>query len=445
VTVTPDTIVTGVNPFDISEERFTSVLTAAGSPAAPSSHEAYATLGTMPVSIAFCLAVFHHESSYGKAGVTPKYETKNPGNCRSSRTGAGTVISTERGPFVKYPSWPEGWKDLAFRLIDETYVYVKEGRNTIREIIERFAPASDNNVPSSYINAVVRDMNAWIEDPPVGTPYEHVIPGMIDVRSQLATATQGQGGVVRGPYERIALSAKRGVVVHYRGVATDVNAGLASFKADATYHVGKNWARNGETPVLGSGIMYHIGIDGQGNVYLLRDLERVLWHCGSWPENEVSLAIQLPLGGNQRATSQQLAALERVVDDYLVFTGEPISQVWGHQELSPTTCPGTLMNDFVRPYRNTPPPPPDELVINDIPIVAGFRNHFLRIGKEVYPQDPVTGGIAVFGMPLATEYPTAFGSAQRFERYMMEWWRDNKPPFDIIGTHRGAKMPEGVT
>jgi hypothetical protein len=296
-----------------------------------------------------------------------------------------------------------------------------------------------------YAQFVVDRINGWVqsEGGVVANPYEHIIPGMIDVRGQLSTATQGQGGVVRGPYETIPLNKKRGVVVHYRGVVTDANAGLASFKADATYHVGKNWAKAGATPVLGSGIMYHIGIDGQGKVYLMRDLDRVLWHCGAWPQNENTLAIQLPLGGNQRATNAQLIALNDVVDDWLAFTKAPDTEVWGHQELSTTSCPGTLMADFVIPYRNAPPANPP-LIIDGVPILLGFRDHFLEVGRAVYPSDPVKGGIAVFGNPLAVEYTTEFGSAQRFERYIMEWHRNNAPPFDIIGTLRGAKMPEEV-
>jgi hypothetical protein len=198
---------------------------------------------------------------------------------------------------------------------------------------------------------------------PVGTPYDHIIPGLIDVRDKLATRNPGEGGVERGPYERIPLGQKRGVVIHYRGVVTSPDAGLASYQADATYHVGKNWVAKGQPPVLGSGIMYHVGIDGQGKRYLLRDLERVLWHCGAWPQNANTLAIQLPLGGSQRATAAQLKSLGEVVDAWLAFTKAPRSEVWGHQQLSQTDCPGTLMSDFVIPYRNavTPPAPPKPL------------------------------------------------------------------------------------
>lgn len=87
---------------------------------------------------------------------------------------------------------------------------------------------------------------------------------------------------------------------------------------------------------------------------------------------------------------------------------------------------------------------PDVLLMRGIPIVRGFRAHVLRIGETVYPADPITGAIAVFGYPLGPEYPTVFGSAQPFERYTLEWWRDNAPPFDIIGTLRGASEPEAA-
>jgi hypothetical protein len=189
VPITPDTVVTGVDPFDMTEEAFRDVLIVGGSPSAAHAHDAYGILGTMPVSIAFALAIFHHESQYGKVGITPKYDTKNPGNCRSSRTGVGTIIQTERGPFVKYPNWVEGWHDLAFRLVDQDYVYVEEGRTTIREIITRFAPASDNNVPEAYIAAVVRDMNLWVvEEQPVAGD----IPGVEFIPADSRHMTTGR-------------------------------------------------------------------------------------------------------------------------------------------------------------------------------------------------------------------------------------------------------------
>ncbi len=453
MTITPDTIVAGVAPADMTRDAFILTQHRAGSPAVAEASAAYDALLDIRVSIAFCLAVFYHESQYGKVGITPTFNTKNPGNCRSSRTGPRVTVVTPRGPFVKYSTWVDGWRDLAFRLVDPEYAYVKEGRRTIRQIITRFAPAEDNNVPESYIAAVVADMNRWTDGAsPVGTPYDHIVPDMIDARSQLATATQNQGGVERGPYETIPLNKKRGVVIHYRGVVTDANAGLASYKADAVYHVGKNWVGAGQTPVLGSGIMYHIGIDGQGSVYLLRNPDRVLWHCGAWPQNEETFAIQLPLGGDQRATKAQLASLSRVVDALLAFSKTPRSEVWGHQQLSSTPCPGTLMADFIRPYRAgtkpTPPPPEPPLLLAGNPngafgYRAGFRAHVLRIGGVVFPSDPAKGTLAVFGWPTSAEYTGADKRTyQRTERATLIYTPGLPAPFDVVSALLAEAIPE---
>jgi hypothetical protein len=128
---------------------------------------------------------------------------------------------------------------------------------------------------------------------------------------------------------------------------------------------------------------------------------------------------------------------------------DPDGSGWGGADHHGDPGPKFDWNRFLAELRaiagGTPPPADETVTIEGVPIVEGFYGHFMKVGGVVYPSDPVKGGIAVFGLPLAPEYPTAFGSAQRFERYMMEWWRDNAPPFDIIGTHRGAKMPERVT
>ena len=63
MSITADTVVVGVRPQDISLDRFRDVLRAANSPAASTAGAAYIALGEIQVSIAFCLAVFHHEST----------------------------------------------------------------------------------------------------------------------------------------------------------------------------------------------------------------------------------------------------------------------------------------------------------------------------------------------------------------------------------------------
>lgn len=156
-----NTQVVGVGP-DISAGTFSQVLQSANSPAAGEAGQAYQAIVAEKVSPAFCLSVFQHESRYATdpASMVVKHSTKNPGNCRTSRTGAGQVIPTERGNFVKYPDWTSGFKDLARRLVDPGFAYAMSGAKTIGQILPIWAPASDGNNPDGYINAVVNSMNS---------------------------------------------------------------------------------------------------------------------------------------------------------------------------------------------------------------------------------------------------------------------------------------------
>src|SRR5690606_2850666 len=105
-------------------------------------------------------------------------------------------------------------------------------------------------------------------------PGMGVLSGLVDIRAELPTAT----GANRGPYDRIPMSQKRGVVIHYNGPPVDPDVPTREFlKAIARYHVDKNWAHAGDPPVYGSGLMYHVAIGRDGTKYLCRDLDRVLW------------------------------------------------------------------------------------------------------------------------------------------------------------------------
>lgn len=176
MTVTPDTVVVGVEP-DITSKKFEEVLQAAESPAEPWSRSGYKEIVDNKVSPAFALAIFKHESRFGHEGLVPLHNLRNPGATRTTRTGEGTVVQIPgRGNFVKYPTWTQGWDDLAFRLIDPEFEYAVRGARTIREIIPIWAPSSDGNAPESYIAAVVRSMNEWIEEQPVAAQIQ--IPGV---------------------------------------------------------------------------------------------------------------------------------------------------------------------------------------------------------------------------------------------------------------------------
>jgi hypothetical protein len=230
-------------------------------------------------------------------------------------------------------------------------------------------------------------------------PYSF-IRGLIDIRHELPRNANG------GPGYSVPLAQKYGVIVHYSGPPIDYNrTDRAIIQSEAAYHVGKDWDENPSNGRIlkGDGYMYHIVIDRDGNKYLCRDLEAVLWHCGAWPENEVALSIHLPIGGNQRATKAQLIALAEVIDDWGKAGHTTAAQVKGHREVSRTDCPGTLMMDFVYPYRNGTIW--DILGGKEEPMADGvyFSETNCYIGGAMYKHWESTGGIIVHGYPITNE------------------------------------------
>lgn len=286
-----------------------------------------------------------------------------------------------------------------------------------------------------YIAYVVGSVNRWMEQ---DVAYAAVFEGLIDIRGQLATRVPGDGP--GGPFERLPLSEKRGLVVHYSGPPVTNRANtLAVLQAEARYHVQKNWARAGDAPVYGDGLMYHIAIGDDGRAHLCRDLDAVLWHCGVTLWNRRALSVHVPIGGEQRATTAQLAALARVTDAWRRYTGTPLEQVWGHRELSATSCPGTLMEDFIYPYR-------EGRSMADGHFFDETGHH---IGGGFWRYWNERGGLPLFGYPLSNEFSELCEDGQThtvqyFERAVFEWHPQNDPPHQVLLRRLGARAWEEV-
>ena len=199
---------------------------------------------------------------------------------------------------------------------------------------------------------------------------------------------------------------------------------------EAAYHVGKNWASAGQPMLYGDGLMYHLAIGDDGRVFLCRDLEAVLWHCGAWPQNALALAVHLPLGGEQRATPAQLAALATVVTRWCDASGTPLSAVQGHQELQPTACPGALMADFIHPYRR------NELAPHNA--AQFFPETGCVVGGGFWQFWQTRGGLQIFGFPLSNELLEDGRVVQYFERAVLEWHPEHAAPWDILLRRIGA-------
>src|SRR5215212_2470211 len=174
---------------------------------------------------------------------------------------------------------------------------------------------------------------------------------IVDLRGQIP----GDPAANQGAKEKT-----KGIVVHYNGdpngytgVASGQRTSQEVYAADADYHIQKNWGTP-EDPASANGIQYHYGC-WEDTIYILRNADAKLWHCGDGVAedsyNYSAIAVNIPISTNERATARTLQTLREFCEDELQRQGLSTSEIRGHQEISPTTCPHSLMDDFVRPYR----------------------------------------------------------------------------------------------
>lgn len=246
------------------------------------------------------------------------------------------------------------------------------------------------------------------------------LTGLLDRRADLPRNPKG------GPSHQRPVSTKDGLVIHYNGPAVPYTTeDFALLRADAYYHIQKDWDL-GELGVQhGDGLMYHLGIGRDGAAYLCRDFADVLWHCGT-SKNSTALAMLVIMGGTQRATRAQLATLNRLCGEAIIAGLTTRARVTGHQEESATSCPGTLMADFILPFRQDEigaPPVADGHYFSETGYYVG--GGFWRFWNE-------NGGLRIFGYPQSNEYAeidqtaaTGARTMQVFERSVFEYWPED--------------------
>ena len=150
----------------ISLGQFRNVLTAAHSPAAPEAAGMYSAALTYGVDPAVMLAVFQHESSFGKAGyANPNHSV---GNLRTSPD----YPSNGAGGFVDYPTWTAGAADAARLLSVYGANEIRPGTKTSSVLTMPYvwAPAADHNAPAAYGNALSRSIASWSGSAGTKTP-----------------------------------------------------------------------------------------------------------------------------------------------------------------------------------------------------------------------------------------------------------------------------------
>lgn len=134
----------------IARAHIDAILCAAKSPACGTGQELYDMALQSGVNPAFELAIFEHESVYGKAGVATV--TRSLGNIRC----AGYTACYQG--YRAYRSWIDGYKDFNTLMSRE---YFSRGLITVEQIIPVYAPGADHNNVSAYVGSVEAAMRVW--------------------------------------------------------------------------------------------------------------------------------------------------------------------------------------------------------------------------------------------------------------------------------------------
>lgn len=441
----------------ISAALFSSVLESSSSPALPEAAESYAVIVAEQVDPLFLLAVFHQESALGTVGIA--VSTKSPGNTRSSRTGVETTKQTAKGEFVTYPTWTAGFRDLAKRLTDPSYVYVKEGRQTIEQIISRLSPAEDGNNPVKYISAAVDFMNRFEES----KEFNKMLRVALAAGHHNSDGGSALEASITGELCEAYFRAFKAAGVDVRVITPDGNDadsdpgdGMFPGGLDAVAQQVVNWSAAGWTADLflechtqGLG---DTSVRGVFSIYpdWGGDLDSTVKNqLGQRIAQAVSAASGIPVWGNglmsEKSTGVGISGYRlgifRVTAAVAAKTTRLIVEHGAHtnrQDLAILQTPGMLdriaraavktITEFYGVTKNVEPQiiaMPTGKVLG-----GGFKAKYDRLAK-VEPNFELT----VLGYPITNEYDCALGdktrTVQLFERGGLVFAPENAAPFDV--------------
>lgn len=409
--------------------------------------------------------------------VIVRYDTKNPGNRRSTVTGTGQTIETDRGPFQQYPTVEDGFLDMIQALASPNFVYAKEGRDTVETIGYRYAPPTDPHKPDQteeWIRNTLAEMNRRFEGdqqeqepPPVarqlrialaaghhnndgGNTTEYKLVGPItkayadefrrqgcDVR--VVTPDDGLGffdGGLQGVAQVVVDWANAGWVAdlflecHTEGVANENVRGVFAIYPDWGDDVDAD-VRDTLGPAISNAISAATGIPVRGS--------------GTMSEKSTGVGI----GGSRLGVFLRTAPIRATTTRLIVEHGSHSSPDDLAILRQPDTA-GTIATagvkavlDFFGAVPGTVEPPPAVTErrdpVTDVLIGGGFRQWYERLERLVGPEE----ALEIVGRFLTDEFTDAETglTVQYTERARLEHQPGSSAErFDVVLGRLGAEI-----
>lgn len=125
---------------------------------------------------AFILAMYSHESNFGKSGVATK--TKAWGNVRPGSSWKGETVNGAIGKFRKYDTHLEGMKDM-IDILQTFYINLE----TPEQIVNKYAPASENDV-DEYVKQIKNSMDHFRALQKQEVNYAFTSQGVVELNKQ---------------------------------------------------------------------------------------------------------------------------------------------------------------------------------------------------------------------------------------------------------------------
>ena len=175
-------------------------------------------------------------------------------------------------------------------------------------------------------------------------------PGLVDLRGELPaplTKTTATGAA------QLRRAATNTLVLHYNGP-------IAPARAGGTRSQIAGWLREVIIPnhisrIGADGVQYHFWIGADGTLYQLRDLDMLLWHCGNLDANSRSLAVHVPIGGNQQPTAAQWQTFTALAHTFCDQAHVGRQAIKGHCEYGFSACPGPILLPLLSTWRDHAP------------------------------------------------------------------------------------------